>query len=120
MSRAHDRELEAFMQRFYKLRDADKLRAYKSIRDHLGDRVGQAGRRDEIVRMRAAALEALGVVRDHLGLSADRAPAMAVSDGVARASIPARGGGPLSGHCAAARPACKTLWSVDSGLPIAL
>jgi len=40
------------MQRFYGLRDADKLRAYKSIREHLGDRVGQETRHDEIVARR--------------------------------------------------------------------
>lgn len=84
MTRAHDRELEALMQRFYRLRDADKIRAYKSIRGHLGDRVAEDPH-DEKVGLRAEALDALERVRDHLGLEADQAPTKAVFDREARA-----------------------------------
>lgn len=73
------------MQRFYRLRDVDKVRAYKSIRDHLGDRVGEDTRHDEKVRRRAEALDALAQVRDHLGLAADQAPTKAAFDREARA-----------------------------------
>lgn len=85
MTRAYDRELEALMQRFYKLRDADKLRAYKSIRDHLGGRTGRESSRDQTVRMRSEALEALAQVRDRLGLAGDQAPTKAAFDREARA-----------------------------------
>lgn len=88
MANAHDRELEAFMQRFYKLRDADKVRAHKSIRDHLGDRVGEEGRRDEIIRLRTEALEALSAVRDYLGLPKDQAPTKAAFDREAKTVAP--------------------------------
>jgi predicted DNA-binding transcriptional regulator AlpA len=79
VSKDQSREFEIVMQRFHALPPREQLGAYRAVRDYLSERIRET-KRDRIVAERAAAVEVLAKVADHLNLPRDQAPSPAQFD----------------------------------------